>query len=304
VQPGPSDAPLTPLPAPEPATAAPEAGPHCPNCSAPAAGRFCASCGQEQRELRIPFRRALAEALDEALSLDSRLARTLPALFLHPGAATRAWREGRRASSTSPTKLYLLASFLFFLALALAGGLPVQIGTGKAAGATGAAANPHPVNAAPGSLAELRASGWIGAAFADHLERLSALPAEEASRRIGDALSGHAAQAMFVLVPLMALVLKLLHARRGVYYTEHLTLAVHAQTVTFAFLLPGVIAGSPGAALAGLAASGLHLLLAMRRVYGTGWVGTLARWLALSFAWVVALSLAVLAATAAAVLTA
>lgn len=279
-------------------------GPACPNCAAPVAGRFCSACGQEQRALRVPFRRVLAEALDEALSLDSRLARTLPALFVHPGAATQAWREGRRASFTSPTKLYLLASFVFFLALALSGGLPVRLGSGSGAGVTSSGRSPHPVNVGPGSLAELRASGRIGAAFADHLERLAALPAEEADRRIGSALSGHAAQAMFVLVPVMALVLKLLHVRRGVYFTEHLTLAVHAQTVTFALLLPGVIAGSPRLTLLGLAAGGLHLLVAMRRVYGAGWIATAARWSALSLAWVIAVSLAVIASTAAAVLTA
>jgi len=302
MQPGPADVPSPAPSAQDPVAGAP--GPRCPNCAAPGAGRFCSACGQEQRALRVPFRRVLGEALDEALSLDSRLARTLPALFLHPGAATQAWREGRRASFTSPTKLYLLASFVFFLALALAGGLPVRIGAGSGAGVTSSPASPHPVNVGAGSLAELRTSGRVGAAFADHLERLSALPAEEADRRIGSALSGHAAQAMFVLVPVMALVLKLLHLRRGVYFTEHLTLAVHAQTVTFALLLPGVIASSPRLTLLGLAAAGLHLLAAMRRVYGAGWVATLARWSALSLAWVIAVSLAVIASTAAAVLTA
>jgi hypothetical protein len=105
-------------------------------------------------------------------------------------------------------------------------------------------------------------------------------------------------------VPFMALVLLALHPRRGVYYTEHLTLAVHAQTVTFALLLPGVLAGSGVLELAGAVVAAVHLLAAMRRFYGASWPATVARWLALSFAYLIAVSLVILAATLAAVMTA
>lgn len=286
----------------EPTTSAPEEARRCPNCVAPAPGAFCAACGQAQRPLRVPFHRLVAEALDESLSLDSKLARTLPALFLRPGEATRAWREGRRASFTSPTKLYLVASFLFFFALALGPDFRLSIGT-SGANIGPAREDGSPLKADPAKLAALRAEGGIRGAFADHLERLQALPPAEAQRQVNAALVENAAKAMFVLVPLMGLVLLLLHVRRRVTYAEHLTFALHAQTVTFALLLPGLAAGSGVTTTAGLLVSGAHLLVAMRRVYETSWAGTVLRWAVLSLVYLFALALAVAGAAGAAVLT-
>jgi hypothetical protein len=286
----------------EPTTPGHEEVRRCPNCAAPAPGAFCAACGQAQRPLRVPFRRLVAEALDESLSLDSKLARTLPALFLRPGDATRAWREGRRASFTSPTKLYLVASFLFFFALALGPDFGLRVGI-SGANIGPAQEGASPVKADPAKLAALRAEGGLRAAFADHLERLQALPPSEAQRQVNAALVENAAKAMFVLVPLMGLVLLLLHVRRRITYAEHLTFALHAQTVTFALLLPGIAMGSGGATAAGLVVSGVHLLVAMRRVYGTSWVGTALRWAMLSLVYLLALAFAVAGAAGAAVLT-
>jgi hypothetical protein len=247
----------------------------------------------------------VAEALEETISLDSKLSRTLPALFLHPGAATRHFVEGRRASFTSPLKLYLLASFAFFLALAVGPDLRLRIGGSNLSfGPTEVpAAEEPPVQASAEELAGLRARGVLGGALADRLASIQALPPREAQRRMNAALVDNSARAMFLLVPLMALVLLALHPRRGLLYTEHLVAAVHAQTVTFAFLLPGVVLGSGGVTLAGLAAAGGHLLLALRRIYGTGWAGTAARWLALSFAYLVAVSLTVAGAALLAIFT-
>lgn len=290
---------------PKPAPSTGEIPRACPNCGEPAPDRFCAVCGQEQRALRLPIRRVVAEVIDETISLDSRLSRTLPALFLHPGAATRHFIEGRRASYTSPLRLYLLASFAFFLALALGPDLRVRVGGANVRldAVDAAQMERPPVQTTPDELARLRARGAVGAMLADHLEALEKLPPREAERRISAALVENSARAMFVLVPLMALVLLALHPRRGFFYTEHLVTAVHAQTVTFALLLPGVVSGSSTVTLAALAVSGIHLFLAMRRVYRTGWAGTALRWCALSFVYLVAVAFTVAGAALAAVLT-
>jgi len=274
----------------------------CPNCGGPAPGRFCPACGQEQRSLRVPFRRVVAEALDETLSLDGRLAHTLPALFLRPGEATRDWREGRRASHTSPTKLYLLASFLFFFASAVGPDFGTRVGpSGVNIGPP--AKKQGPVQAEPEELEGLRAKGGLSAVFAEHVERLQRLPPDEAERRINGALIDNGAKAMFVLVPLVALALLLLHLRRGFFYTEHLVFTVHAQTVTFALLTPGVAFASGIASAIGSVLAVAHLLVAMRRFYRTGWIGTVLRWLAVSLAYLVLLVMGVAGAAIVAILT-
>ncbi|MFO0583422.1 MAG: DUF3667 domain-containing protein [Anaeromyxobacter sp.] len=288
--------------------------PRCPNCGGLAPARFCPACGQDQRALRVPFRRVVADALDEALSLDSRLAHTLPALFLRPGAASLAWREGKRASHTSPTKLYLLASFLFFLAVTTGPNFGVQAGKKgvhlgpsvarpQESGPGGKAPAPAPVEATEAELADLRAQGFLGRTFADHVERLKKLPPEEAERRVNAVFVDNTARAMFVILPLAALLLLALHPRRGLFYTEHLVFSAHAQTVTFVLLTPGILFASGALTFAGMAAACGHLLVAMHRYYGTGWPGTALRWLFLSFGYLMLLTAAVAGAAIIAILT-
>jgi hypothetical protein len=109
---------------------------------------------------------------------------------------------------------------------------------------------------------------------------------------------------MFVLVPVAALLLRLLYLRAGFFLSEHLVFALHEHSVAFALLLPGAALGSGAARGWGLALAGAHLLLAMRRVYRRGWAGTVARAAAFTALYAVALGLALGAAALVAVLSA
>lgn len=279
-----------------PTPAAPGPAPRCTNCGAAAPDRFCGSCGQERRSLRVPIHRLAGEALGEALSADSRLARTLAPLLLRPGAVTRAYLDGRRARFTSPVKLYLLASFLFFLVQALAPGAP-------RVAVMGADATPErSVGVAVDGLEELRGAGPWGARVADRLEALVREPPQAVRRRVSAGLAENVPRAMFFLVPVMAVLLRLLHLRGPVYLAEHLVFAIHAHVVAFVLLVPGAALGSAGAQAAGFAAACVHVLLAMRRVYGRGWLGTAVRAGVLVLLYLVALGIALAAAAAAALL--
>lgn len=101
-----------------------------------------------------------------------------------------------------------------------------------------------------------------------------------------------AGAAMFVLVPLFALWLKLLYLGRRLFYTEHLVFALHLHAFWFAALGLMFIGWKPLSTvlLLGCAA---YPLLAMRRVYGGGWGSTLLRGSALALLNLTALSAAV-----------
>jgi hypothetical protein len=258
-------------------------------------GRFCAACGQEAaRTLRIPFHRLVGEALGELLSLDSKVGRTLPPLLRRPGSMTRAWLDGRRASHTSPVKLYLAFSFLFFLAAAVVpGGEPAD------------AARPDDgdgIQAEDESLASLRASGALGARIAARLDELRALPPGEVNRRIGAGLQENLPKAMFALVPALALFLRLAYLRAGVYLAEHLVFALHAHAVAFALALPGAAAGSSRVRSIGFGVAALHGVAALRGAYGGTWWGTIGRAAVAGSLYLVALGLALAAAALAAFL--
>jgi hypothetical protein len=99
--------------------------------------------------------------------------------------------------------------------------------------------------------------------------------------------------ALFLLVPLFALLLKLVYVRSARGYLEHLVVALYSHAFMLAalllvFLLIGLqtwIATPVAAVLASIASSAivllltpLYLLLMQKRVYGQGWFKTLAKY--------------------------
>lgn len=88
-------------------------------------GQFCAHCGQRADDLKRPIWSLLGQVVRETLEVDGRAVRTIKALIAQPGALTAQYLAGRRAHYTSPLRLYLVFSLLFFLIMgwALSAGL-------------------------------------------------------------------------------------------------------------------------------------------------------------------------------------
>lgn len=91
---------------------------HCLNCGALVAGRYCPDCGQETHDQSVALGTLASELASEALSLDSKVARTVLPLLFHPGFLTNEFNRGRRVRYLSPLKMYLVISALFFFVLA------------------------------------------------------------------------------------------------------------------------------------------------------------------------------------------
>lgn len=90
----------------------------CKNCNTQLTGAFCPQCGQKDVELERPVYELLGEVLRETLDLDGRAARTLRTMFASPGVLTASFLAGRRKQYSSPVRLYLVVSVLFFLIVA------------------------------------------------------------------------------------------------------------------------------------------------------------------------------------------
>lgn len=95
----------------------------CANCGYERPESFCPRCGQSDRHYARSLGAVVVEFLREMFELDSRLFRTLKLLFFKPGSLTREFSRNRRVSFVSPVRLYIFASFVFFLLLSLVGNL-------------------------------------------------------------------------------------------------------------------------------------------------------------------------------------
>lgn len=284
-------------------------GAPCANCGDRTPGRFCRHCGQARRVVHVSLREMVADFVDDQLTLNSRLPRTVAFLLVRPGYLTREYLRGRIASYVRPLRLYLGTSVLFFLVFAFAARLGNWVGgdvirvrttTDSTAGAAGrvqaetlrrhADSRRASVRPAPPQKEAVVFHGM--GAFGDTLnvkyQRLKQMEPRQRRDVLLDAVQEQLPRLMFAMLPVFALLLKLLYLRSGRFYVEHFVFALHFHA--FAFLLSTLLIGVeqlPGAANVAaipLAAVGwiyLYLFVAMKKVYGQGIVRTGGKYAAL-----------------------
>ena len=91
----------------------------CKNCAAPVLGAFCAQCGQPTDVHRRSVLHLLHDFFKDIASFDSRILRTVIALFVEPGELSLAFHDGRTQRYVPAVRLYLFVSLIFFLFLSI-----------------------------------------------------------------------------------------------------------------------------------------------------------------------------------------
>ncbi len=266
----------------------------CANCGDETPGRYCPSCGQARRERVVSLREMLSDFLDDQLSLNSRLPRTVGLLLTRPGRLTREYLQGRIARYIRPLRLYLGASVVFFLLLSvLEGGPAVNLGAGEARQDTTAAATAAPrTEKSWVDNLELRSGiGAVDRMLNERKERFRQMTAEEAFRRVMENFLESVPTMVFLLLPVYALLLKLLYLRRGRLYVEHFVFALHVHAFVFALFTLALL--TDGFLMQLLILWMLvYLFLAMRRMYGQSRLKTAVKYLVLGTSYFLLVSMA------------
>ena len=291
------------------------------------AGKFCQGCGQ-LAHLHVPSAREfLHEFVSHYVAVEGKLWKSLALLLFRPGRLTRDYIEGKRARYIEPLRLYLSFSIIFFAIFKL-GGVSFGNGDPDTPPARRAEARAQQQRADDQSREELRRAR----ARDDHVELLEfgkgddakaekfaasihpalgkkvahfvQLPKKERNAAVVRSLSSYAPYAIFLLMPVFAVLLKLLYLGSGRRYGEHLLFALH--TNAFAFLMLSLLLVLPdGIPFLGFALGTwlvFYLPTAMRKVYGGSRLVTALRWIVLMAMHLVCIFLAIMAAAALAVL--
>lgn len=274
----------------------------CPNCSSETVENYCAHCGQ--RYHAVPSMRALVkEIADDQLSVDAKLPRTLAALFLKPGLLTSDYMAGRIARYISPFRLYLLASVMFFVLLSLLSRRSdwAEIATREMTRDTAALADGDTARSGRGLNVRLTVGDeswadqidldlpwpWLDQKIETNLRALAELPPSVAMRRTWEGMIEEMPKVMFLLLPVYALLLKLLYVRRRRYYIEHFVFALHVHAISFTLFSLVLIYRSDLFVLAVSFTIALYVWLAMKRVYAQGYLITTLKWVALGFSYMI-----------------
>ena len=261
-----------PLPHHPSGTALAEAGAvhRCPNCGAAVQARFCGNCGQSRHDHSRSMLEILRELVEHHLFLDGKMMMTLAALLLRPGQLTRAFIEGRRVRFVSPIRLYLFASFAFFLALWISGFAMIQFHIPRQVVAVLTNLEQHPDDApdqarydgSDGPVIEILRPARDGEALPDAIRsrltrreeiesRKDHSPGDEKTlafmrraaegfsvalahpRALNPVLDEWLPRLLIVTLPFTALLLALFGRKRGLYFVDHVSFALHLQAFVF-----------------------------------------------------------------------
>ncbi len=281
----------------------------CPNCgfslagAAPEPPRYCARCGQETVLHPPSVAEFFHEFVGHYVALEGALWHTLRLLLLKPGQLTKEYLAGRRQRYVLPLRLYLSASFLFFLVAKFAPSdeqfVFVRLHDGKpqvVAASSASASAPASVAswaAMPplcGSSAR-GACGWLERKMDASRQELEADP-ERASAEFKAHFLAKAPYAMFFMLPVFAAVLALAYRGRRMRFGEHLVFCMHLMSFWFllsalADLLPDFF-GMPL-----FIVGAVYGVKALHVVHGGRWAWTILRALVVALVYGVLLALGI-----------
>ena len=279
---------------------------NCHNCGAAVSYHYCAVCGQETK-LHVPSAAEfIHEFVGHYIALEGRLWKTLAALLFRPGFLTREYIEGRRVRYVEPLRVYLTFSILFFALLKVLdpvllqedARVPVSPAVTADAGQQAKVTDQEPIHL---DLSKL----GVPPDLERKLKAFGSLPPEERDGKFTAAFFSYVPYALFCLMPLFALYLKLLYLGSGRHYGEHLLFALHANG--FAFAMLGVLIVISPFNL-GFITFLLHAWLiiylpkAMQRVYGGSRAMTGLRWAVLTVLHTLSIGVALIATVGVAIL--
>lgn len=89
----------------------------CLNCGAPMDGPYCHACGQPAKGMIRPLANVMADVADTIFNVDSRIFRSIPALYFRPGYLTVEYFEGHRTRYVTPFRLFFFLCVLSIFAI-------------------------------------------------------------------------------------------------------------------------------------------------------------------------------------------
>ena len=236
---------------------------YCLNCGAKLTGKYCVECGQRGADFRLTFRELVADFVDGQFNLNSSLVRSLVTLVFRPGRMTREYNAGKRVRYVSPLRMYLVTSAVFFLVLAQVSLNTVidlsllenietrEIVSPPPGGGTLLDDEGRPVDFPVNAAGQLRGITLTDLSQRDPTLRFLLERWQAATRngldvfrqRFLETLLDNASRMMVFLLPVVALMLKLLYIRRRWLYIEHVTFALHLHTFAFLVLMVVLLVG-------------------------------------------------------------
>jgi Protein of unknown function (DUF3667) len=262
------------------------------------AAKFCPECGQETDRSPPTFREFIQHFFGNYISVKGSFLQTIGRLVSRPGQLTKDYLDGRKRAYILPFRLYLTVSVISFLVFGLLASQGMQATmtseskidpTTFKSGNIISFGNDRQVRFDNGKIDCVNVPDWLCQRAKKKFGSVDAF--KQLIETLPERMIRYWAYAMFALVPLFALLLKLVYVRRGMTYGSHIVFALHLH----AFWLLAILASLTHQFVTAVAtvAIPVYAIVALRRVYGGGWFKTFGKALVISLLYLFAAAIAV-----------
>jgi hypothetical protein len=257
----------------------------CKNCGATLLGAYCASCGQ-RADVHVPSTMELVhEALEGLTHSDSRLWRTLRMLWLKPGQLTLEFVAGRRESYLPPFRLYLVMSVILFVVASF-------IRPSENQEIFRLDQKDIAEHQTPEAICDEISSNLFDKfhpAWQTRLRHGCMTTIRDHGESVLHVVWSALPKAMFIFLPLIALLHMLVYWWPRVRYAEHLLFFIHLHAFYFSLITVVLLLRDAVGALHSPSLNGdwlittfdwvvaIYTVLALKKVFARGWFNTLAK---------------------------
>ncbi len=240
---------------------------NCLNCGTQLQGRYCHNCGQENVSPKESVWHLVSHFFNDITHFDGKFFTSMKDLVLKPGFLSKEYMAGRRVAYLNPIRMYLFTSFIFFLiffSFYKVDEHSVREGANNTTNVAMDSSQLH-VDSAVSRPGEKPFISMTPAKYSSVKEYDSLIAAgkvkdnwfirmltrknieidqkyhnnaDAAVNRFNEKFLHTIPQLLFLLLPLFALILKLLFIRhKEFYYTDHAIFTIHFYIFVFIGLL-------------------------------------------------------------------
>jgi hypothetical protein len=244
---------------------------HCLNCNEEInSSNYCPNCGQINSDKKLTTLELIKDFLGDYFTFDSKFFRSLIPLIIKPGHLTREYINGKRVSYIFPLRLYIFTTFIFFFVVTLNTKIDInnysddsnslessnttksdstltkeeiikkEFTKGIVYNIDSTKNRKDILVSGPGFSFSVDSTKEGKKSWVKYLTNKSkhlASMGKEGQVLLLKELINQIPKVMFVLLPLFALLLKLLYLRSKMLYVEHLVFSLHIHTFIFLMFL-------------------------------------------------------------------
>ncbi len=212
---------------------------NCLNCGAEVFGRFCHECGQENVETRDNFFHMVWHFITDYFHFDSKFFRSLLPLIARPGFLTREYWDGKRSRYIPPIRLFFFVTIIFMVSTSwFYHKFGDKMKDGMIKRDRVLARYDSAEVAQMSDTTKITIQEWHRTVTPSQLTEMIARDNRQFRKlQAGvDFVFRNLKYVTFFLLPVYALIFKLLYLRRRSFYIDHVIYVMHVQSFVYIVL--------------------------------------------------------------------